>query len=444
MENGDLELGNIDITQKSVLHLLNRVKEHEDKHRNRSSPSIYMVPGVLRDLSPSSFNPRVVSIGALHREDKNVQAFEGQKVSYLTNLLGLIPVPREEILKSCMQKVYASMEQIKACYIWTKTYDDAEIAEMMVMDACFILGYIQYGLEFSGSNELVGNTTLDQNVAQDLVLLENQIPFFILHEIFQCTILKYKPNTSLVELFYPILSYYNLFEAPINTDNISTNNTRHILSLLHQCYMPEDNVTSCDTHSLISMIPSAIDLDRAGIKFTINRNPTWVMGMNVKLNRLPCLFGSLSKPTLGMPSLRVGDSTEMVIRNLIAYEQSYQTRNHITSYIIAMDMLVNTQEDVATLVGSRVLVNYLGSNEEVANMINNICKNVTYIDFFYKDQWKTLKMYCGSYWPKNIAWLKRTYFNSPWNIIALLAGIIVFALTMIQTIFTIKPVGSNN
>ncbi|KAM0006380.1 hypothetical protein Hdeb2414_s0175g00823441 [Helianthus debilis subsp. tardiflorus] len=441
MENGDLELGNIDITHKSVLNLLNRVKEHEDKHRNQSSPSIYMVPGVLRDLSPSSFNPRVVSIGPLHREDKNVQAFEGQKVSYLTNLLSLISVPREEILKSCMQKVYASMEQIKACYIWTKTYDDAEIAEMMVMDACFILGYIQYDLTFS--DELVGNTILNQNVAQDLVLLENQIPFFILHEIFQCTILKYEPNASLVELFYPILSYYNFFEAPIKIDNISANNTRHVLSLLHQCYMPEDNVTSCDA-SLISMIPSVIDLERAGIKFTINRNPTWVMGMEVKLNRLPCLFGSWSKPTLGMPLLRVDDSTELVIRNLIAYEQLYQTRNHITSYTFAMDMLVNTQGDVATLVGSRVLVNYLGSNEEVANMINNICKNVTYPDFFYEDQWKTLNMYCNSYWPKNIAWLRRTYFSSPWNIIALLAGIIVFALTMIQTIFTIKPAGSNN
>ncbi|MFS7902683.1 hypothetical protein Hanom_Chr01g00014071 [Helianthus anomalus] len=65
-----------------------------------------------------------------------------------------------------------------------------------------------------------------------------------------------------------------------------------------------------------------------------------------------------------------------------------------------MDMLVNTQEDVATLVGSRVLVNYLGSNEEVANMINNISKNVTSVDFFYEDQWKTLNMYCNSYWPK--------------------------------------------
>ncbi|GKA08138.1 hypothetical protein Tco_0687469 [Tanacetum coccineum] len=47
--------------------------------------SICMAPSTLRDLSPSSFDPRVVSIGPLHREDENVQAFEGGKPVMFTN-----------------------------------------------------------------------------------------------------------------------------------------------------------------------------------------------------------------------------------------------------------------------------------------------------------------------------------------------------------------------
>ncbi|MFS7903236.1 hypothetical protein Hanom_Chr01g00021631 [Helianthus anomalus] len=103
-----------------------------------------------------------------------------------------------------------------------------------------------------------------------------------------------------------------------------------------------------------------------------------------------------------------------------------------------MGMLVNTQEDVAQLVESKVLVNSIGSNEEAANMINNMCKEVACLEFFYEQQWETLNMYYNGYWPKNIAWLRKTYFSSPWNMIALFAGIILFAFTIVQTIFTIK------
>ncbi|KAJ0792349.1 hypothetical protein HanOQP8_Chr01g0017061 [Helianthus annuus] len=54
------------IQDSVVQRLLCRVKK-EESHLNQISPSIYMVPNTLRDLSPSSFNPRVVSIGPLHR-----------------------------------------------------------------------------------------------------------------------------------------------------------------------------------------------------------------------------------------------------------------------------------------------------------------------------------------------------------------------------------------
>ncbi|KAJ0809570.1 hypothetical protein HanPI659440_Chr01g0016871 [Helianthus annuus] len=120
------------------------------------------------------------------------------------------------------------------------------------------------------------------------------------------------------------------------------------------------------------------------------------MGMEVKLFRVPSFFGSWSKPTLRMPVLCADGSTEVLLRNLIAYKQSFETGSRITSYAVAMDMLVNSQEDVAKLIDSRVLVNEMGSNEEVANMINNLGKHViTYS--FYSKQWETLNKYSNSY-----------------------------------------------
>ncbi|KAD3336116.1 hypothetical protein E3N88_31635 [Mikania micrantha] len=336
-----------------------------------------------------------------------------------------------------MQKVYASMEKIKACYVLTKTYDDVEFAEMMVMDACFILGFIlQVFVSFVESN--LEDVFYLGDIVVDLVLLENQIPFFFLAKIFKCTIAELDLGMSLVTFMSPVLLMLDLFDSDAVlgiTESISVNDIHHILSLLHECYKPKKDVINSE-ESLSTRRHSAVDLDKAGVSFKPNRSQIWVLGMEMEF---PCFLLSWCKCTLRMPILKVHDSTELILRNLIAYElESRQTRKYITSYTFVMDMLVNTQDDVAKLVDYKVLVNIMGSNEEAANMINNICKHVTIVDSFYTQQWKTLDKYSNNYWPKHIAWMRRTYFSSPWNIIALVVGSILFALTMAQTIFTVK------
>nr|GEV05076.1 putative ribonuclease H-like domain-containing protein [Tanacetum cinerariifolium] len=58
-----------------------------------------------------------------------------------------------------------------------------------------------------------------------------------------------------------------------------------------------------------------------------------------------------------------------------------------------------------------------------------------------KDEWKKLHEYYNGYWPKQIAGLKRTYFSNPWSMIALFAGIVLFILTLVLTIFTVRSAG---
>ncbi|KAM0001834.1 hypothetical protein Hdeb2414_s0356g00875161 [Helianthus debilis subsp. tardiflorus] len=440
MGNGDLELGGVDFIQEGVKSLLDYVRT-EVSQTNSISPTIYMVPGVIRDLSASSFGPKVVSIGPLHREDDNVQVFEKQKAIFLDTLLGRINYPKHKILESCMKKVQGSMKRIKECYVWKKTYDDAELAKMMIMDACFILEFI-YWLK---GKSYPGNNLQAASVISDLVLLENQIPFFFLDEIYECTLLKNRPDHSLPQFLHPLLIEVSIFRDNTIKPNIGLNTTHHILSLLHQCYMPQPYL-KIEYSSPPQGIHSAIDLDRAGVKFKPYKDPpTWVMGMEVNPYRFPHLFGSWGKPTLRMSVLSIEDSTELVLRDLIAYEQLDEIDKHITSYVWAIDILVNTKEDVATLVDSGVLVNNMGSNEEAANIINSLGNGLGlgYGEFAYGDQWKTLYQYCNAYWPKHIARLRRNYFNGPWNIIALVVGTIIFALTVVQTIFTIKSTENN-
>ncbi|CAI9298631.1 unnamed protein product [Lactuca saligna] len=435
MENVDVELGEVDNIRDTVHVLLGCVQKVQNG-KVQFSP-IYMAPTRLRNLSPNSFNPRVVSIGPLHKEDKSLQITEGEKYTYLHDLVSRLDSPPEQTLKACAQKVNASIDRIRACYNGMKTYSDVDLSKIMVMDGCFILEFIFKLFRYGTS--ITYNLLFVRSVALDLVLIENQMPFFVLQDIFECTILKMDPEASLTTMLSYLLEYINPFSGNFNIENIGQETTHdHILGLLHKLYLP-----SHPKPSNVSSLPiahSALELYRAGVKFQPNRNMTWPLAMDLKFCTYSVfsLFGA--KPNLSIPVICINDVTEVVLRNLIVYEQYTPVYNYVTSYAMAMNMLVDTPVDICKLVESKVVINHLGSNEKAAKMMNTICKEVTFQDFYYTEQWENMDRYYNGYFPRNLAKLKRYYFSGPWHAVVVVGGILMFAITVVQTIFTIKPI----
>ncbi|PWA51796.1 hypothetical protein CTI12_AA429270 [Artemisia annua] len=455
MAEGDVELRHVVDIDQTVRLLLN----YDERLQNRSKQhprSIYMVPSIYRDLSPSSFTPRLVSIGPLHHQDEHLKEFEVQKATYMHNLfhnvlrpLGSTP---EQIMKACVTKVRNSVDQIRACYIGMKTYPDSKLVKMMVTDACFILAFI-YNLSVAYSS-LGQNVLLYTHIFLDMVLIENQIPFFVLQDIYECTFSKLHPRVPLAEFIFKIQKSCNIFEGELEMDNSSTSSTHdHILGFLHKSYQNPDLGSSTvrtmikrQSVAELDRLPkikgqSVAELDRSGVRFSHKCDAKWPMAMELNYSRFLCFPLSWSKlTTLKMPVLRIHDHSELFIRNLIVYEQSSGVQACVTSYMYALDSLIDTPEDVAKMVKSQVLVNYLGSDEEAAGVINNICKEVSIRDFYYQNEWKVLDDHYKAYWPNIIAGLRRRYFGNPWSIIALVAGIVLFILTVIQTSYTVKAV----
>ena len=56
-------------------------------------------------------------------------------------------------------------------------------------------------------------------------------------------------------------------------------------------------------------------------------------------------------------------------------------------------------------------MNYLGSDEEAAGVINNICEQVSVRDFYYQNEWKILDDHYNAYWP-NVP--RHCYFYIQW------------------------------
>nr|GEZ23328.1 putative UPF0481 protein At3g02645 [Tanacetum cinerariifolium] len=234
-------------------------------------------------------------------------------------------------------------------------YSDDEVARMMVMDGCFIL---EFCFKHAERNLYLPNKMQNSRIAMDLMLLENQVPFFVLQALLDCTMGKasFTLNNILDKHLAPYIKLFrSLLPEEISTTDVDSDSTHdHVLGYLHKRYQLE-------LYCLRAIVPN----------------------------------------------------------------KGY----YFTSYAHAMGMLINTQEDISKLVESGVLVNSLGTSQEAADMINNIC-NISITDFYYTKEFKQIDKYYNELWPNNIARLRRVvHFSNLWNFMALIGAIILFSLT---------------
>lgn len=182
-----------------------------------------------------------------------------------------------------------------------------------------------------------------------------------------------------------------------------------------------------------------MELRKAGVKFRSGEGN--------------CLFEiEFSKGVLTIPKLIVNDMTETFFRNLIAYEQcgylGYYSED-ITSYVILMDGFINTHHDVDLLVKQGIVKNELGESQQVADLFNNLYREVvTESSIFYfdklcedlndysRDRFHELKASCFTW----RMMLRRDYFSNPWSFMSVLAAIVLLLLTIIQTVCSILQV----
>ncbi|KAL2492337.1 Plant protein of unknown function (DUF247) [Abeliophyllum distichum] len=141
-----------------------------------------------------------------------------------------------------------------------------------------------------------------------------------------------------------------------------------------------------------------------------------------------------------IPKWVITDDTEPLFRNMIAYEY-YLTgspQRYVTDYVFFMYCLVNSPEDAKLLRRSGILSNYLGADEIVHRVINQLGKNIIISKkFSYSNIFKIVNRHCRHRRNRWMATLRRDYFSSPWALISVLAAITLLVLAIIQTTFAI-------
>ncbi|KAL4572357.1 hypothetical protein LXL04_019130 [Taraxacum kok-saghyz] len=408
----------------------------------QANVTICMVPNTLRNINPHAYTPRVTSVGPLHKEDQHLRAMEEHKVTYMYRLFCRTVESTnkdiEQITCTCVQAVLGLLTRVKACYAPCSTiYDDFMLAEMMVIDGCFILELLyrfEYGI--GEGDPIFDNILVLRDIKHDLLLLENQMPFFVLEILFRITMKRMK-STSLTDLVFYFFKDMSILNNSKLTKKEGTLEHCHILGFLQSCYRPK-----ATKRGLVPNISySATEIAGAGVKFKAQTDD--LLSVNFKQSSLVPGLGALfgRETCLEIPELSIKDSTHSFLRNLIAYEQCYPlSRHYVTSFAFLMDRLIDTKDDASLLVRSKVLHHKLGAVEDVTELFNNICNGVVLRDFYYTEEWKQLDDHCNRFWPSILISLRRIYRSTTWKTLTVIGAAILFTLTSLQTIYTVRNV----
>ncbi|KAK8625440.1 hypothetical protein V6N13_090312 [Hibiscus sabdariffa] len=400
------------------------------------------MPHRLREVNRRAYEPNVISIGPYHHGNERFKAAEAIKLSCFLNILEEDNSVADRIVRS-MQSLE---EQVRECYEEPSGLDSKEFVEMMVYDGSFI---VQLILGYD-DEDLFKERGLLSEIENDLLLLENQLPFFVLSELYRIIV---PEEEDVQQLAHHVLEYFKNCPLFHLFDNLLPDkDIKHLLHLLHSCHHPSASgikqrqdfkvkaASEPTSQRKMKFIGNATELHDAGINFfgaTLEKMKDLKQGIETEFD----IIFTKDTEVLMIPTLSVDDWTERLFRNYIAYEQFIPSGEplYFCNYVLFLDYLINTSKDVQLLRTSGIIDNWLGDDEAVAQMFNRLLEFVCWSedDFYYTEIFGRVNFHCQRRWNRRKALLKKKYFNSPWSHISFFAATVLLLLTIVQTIFSV-------
>ncbi|KAF0918196.1 hypothetical protein E2562_023131 [Oryza meyeriana var. granulata] len=183
-----------------------------DQWRAQQPFTIFRVPASLRESNRTAYEPRMVSIGPYYHGTAAVRAMEDHKWRYLHDLLRRlasndIALVTASDLATETQTVEA---QARACYSESLAgLASDNFVRMLLLDDCFILEFFKWHTK--EPDALIDVRFGIALILSDLLLMENQIQFFVLERLYDVVAGAQGGRELLLNLFVEYIS----MEEPI-------------------------------------------------------------------------------------------------------------------------------------------------------------------------------------------------------------------------------------
>ncbi|KAJ0088092.1 hypothetical protein Patl1_32686 [Pistacia atlantica] len=320
---------------------------------------------------------------------------EEEKQRYLKEFLTRTQVSVKELF----DLITKNEKKLRSCYAETINFNRDEFVEIILVDAAFIVELLlRYNFQNMRKKEdhIFGQPYLIQDLWYDMWLLENQIPFFILEEIFNLekeTATPQEPKPMIIDLTYEYFKSLEAVNGKLKKFKGAENNVevKHFTDFLRICHLPspkEKKRQEEEKRKEVVTAPSVIQLHQAGAKFKLSESKE-----SFQIN--------FRNGTLEIPQLKLQLETESLFRNLIAFEQRHYADNYINDYV------------GTTLDPDR---------------------------YYFSVLCEEMEKYRGKSYNKWRANLIQNYFSTPWASISVVGAVFLILLTVIQAVFSVIQV----
>ncbi|PRQ54905.1 hypothetical protein RchiOBHm_Chr1g0318801 [Rosa chinensis] len=489
--------------------------------REKSKKCIFRVPKVLRRRNPEAYTPDSFSIGPYHhyrekrgeeegkggKEGKGEEDFQrmgGAKKSYLDEILARMKnITLEELTakvigRSGQRNENEFEERARSFYDERFDISPKDFIKMMIVDGCFLVQLFRkcnHPDRMALDDPVFTTDSSFHFLCHDILLLENQLPWFVIRSLYSLTLEIYPDETSLPVL---ILNAFSIL-APLKQScssyfkHLRRNKCHcdadylHILDLVrdsiiipiktideraqkaagrkakhHQmhAWRKDSRGYKAAPEALFDpkqhQMPTATALSNVGIKFQSSTKRSimdirWAPRQNLRKSitdiRFKVRWPFRNEEVLKIPQLDVDNLFECLFRNLIYFEHCcHGYSSEITSFSIFMDKLISSKDDLELLCKEKVIIGSWESNEEGRKFFRSLYKDIPQknsVKFYYADlcgelnnRYKTLKNHrLGESTRQQLIW-----FSNPWNAFYVIVGIFLLQIvpTILQTTYTIK------
>ncbi|KAG2297377.1 hypothetical protein Bca4012_001124 [Brassica carinata] len=439
------------------------------KSAGDDSCCIFRLPHTLRRVNDTAYAPKIVSIGPYHRSDdkehEHLKMIEEHKKLYLEFFVS--KTMKKGVNLSHLVEAVSELEPvIRDSYSENLDLSKEKLTKVMILDGCFILMLflvVSKKIKYRKPNDPIFKLRwILPTLRSDLLLLENQVPLFLLNKILEIS--KLAPSTSLNEMAFTFFNL-SLRKPQAFWDKHKNIQAHHLLDLIRKTFIPIRSppttqrqccidISSCPWEKstlqntcltkicrskesdgaqttpppspFLGLIVSAKKLRLRGIKFKRRKNVDTPLDISFK-NGL-----------LEIPLLVFDDFISTVLINCIAFEQfNMKCSTEITSYVIFMGCLINIEEDATFLVEKGIIENYFGTGEQVSLFFKNIGKDISIsISKSYLSKvFERVNKYTSQGYHVHWAGFKYTHFNTPWAFLSSCAALLLLLLTIIQAFF---------
>ncbi|XP_020201108.1 UPF0481 protein At3g47200 [Aegilops tauschii subsp. strangulata] len=397
--------------------------------------SIYQVPERIKNLHNSkAYRPELVSLGPFHHGEPDLLPMEEHKRRAVVHLVKRSGRP----LRDFVAAVAEATQQLQEAYKdlagrWRGAENRQRFVELMVTDGCFLVEAMRMDAlggkvddDYAPNDPVFsqyGYLYMWRYIQSDMVIMENQLPLLLLHRLL--VVLDHDKYQDAREISKLVLDSL----CPWRRHMVETNNPLglHPLDILHQSLTHDDHQDRKGSKAYV--MPSAIEIYEAGINFKVSETDS-------------LLDVHFEQGVLSMPAVRVDECTEKRFLNLMAFERLHPAAgNAVTAYVIFMDNMISSAKDVALLRCKNIIESGLGSDEEVAKLLNNTLNKggVMSPSSRLHDVQRQVNAHCMKSWNRWRANFIQTYLRNPWVFISLIATVILLVATLLQTVYTVAP-----